>query len=174
MVNTLSSGLRTSLSTGCAQNANSFSMASPQPCPAPEKGTIDLPATALSTMMRGLRGQCPRCAQAKLFHAWIKPVDHCPHCQHDWSVQQADDFPAYIGIFVVGHLLAPIVIMMISTFALSAWVTLAIILPLAIIMLIAMLQPVKGGVIAMLWWWGVGAFTQERPIADLDKNKDQA
>ena len=77
-------------------------------------------------------------------------------------MQQADDFPAYIGIFVVGHLLAPIVIMMIATFGMSAWLTLAIILPVSVVMLVGMLQPVKGGVIGMLWWWGVGAFKQER------------
>jgi len=77
-------------------------------------------------------------------------------------VQQADDFPAYIGIFVVGHLLAPVVIAMIGTFGMSAWATLAIILPVAVVMLITMLQPVKGAVIAFLWWHGIGAFRQER------------
>ena len=77
-------------------------------------------------------------------------------------MQQADDFPAYIGIFVVGHLLAPVVIAMIGTFGLSAWLTLAIILPVAVVMLIAMLQPTKGSVIAFLWWHGIGAFRQER------------
>lgn len=77
-------------------------------------------------------------------------------------MQQADDFPAYIGIFVVGHLLAPVVIAMIGTFGMSAWATLAIILPLAVVMLIGMLQPTKGGVIAFLWWWGIGAFVKER------------
>ena len=137
-------------------------MANSQPSPAPIEAGVDLPEGARSTMIRGLRGQCPRCGNGKLFRAWIKPVDHCAACHHDWSVQQADDFPAYIGIFIVGHLLAPVVIAMIATFGMSAWLTLAIILPLAVIMLIAMLQPVKGGVIAMLWWWGVGAFTQER------------
>lgn len=77
-------------------------------------------------------------------------------------MQQADDFPAYIGIFVVGHLLAPVVITMIGTFGLSAWLTLAIILPAAVLMLLAMLQPVKGAVIGFLWWHGIGAFRQER------------
>lgn len=77
-------------------------------------------------------------------------------------MQQADDFPAYIGIFVVGHLLAPVVIAMIGTFGFSAWLTLAITLPAAVAILIAMLQPVKGGVIAFLWWWGIGSFVQER------------
>ena len=97
-----------------------------------------------------------------LFRKWLKPVERCEHCRQDWSVQQADDFPAYIGIFVVGHLLAPVVIAMIGGAGMSAALTLAIILPVALIMLIAMLQPTKGGVIAVLWWFGVGAFVKER------------
>ena len=82
-------------------------------------------------------------------------------------MQQADDFPAYIGIFVVGHLLAPVVIAMIASWGMSAWLTLAIILPVAVIMLLAMLQPTKGAVIGFLWWHGIGAFRQElRPPGD--------
>ena len=133
-------------------------MASP-PSPAPE---IDLPEGLAQAVMRGVRGCCPRCDGAKLFRKWLKPVDTCPNCQRDWSVQQADDFPAYIGIFIVGHLLAPIVIAMIGTFGMSAFATLAIILPVAVVMLIAMLQPTKGAVIAFLWWQGIGAFKRER------------
>lgn len=79
-------------------------------------------------------------------------------------MQQADDFPAYIGIFVVGHLLAPVVIAMISG-GMSAWATLAILLPVSIVMLLVTLQPTKGAVIAFLWWHGIGAFKQERGAA---------
>ncbi|MFU7527486.1 DUF983 domain-containing protein [Qipengyuania sp. ASV99] len=124
--------------------------------------SINLPDGVFGAFLRGGRGKCPRCDAAPLFRQWLKPVDTCAHCGQDWSVQQADDFPAYIGIFVVGHLLAPVVIAMIGTFGMSAWLTLAIILPVAIIMLIAMLGPVKGGVIAFLWWHGIGAFVKER------------
>ena len=131
-------------------------------CPPLPPAPIELPDSALAALVRGLRGACPRCDGALLFRAWLKPVDACPNCQHDWSVQQADDFPAYIGIFVVGHLLAPVVIAMIGTFGMSAWATLAIILPLAVVMLLAMLQPTKGAVIAFLWWMGIGAFVKER------------
>ncbi|MHA7820144.1 MAG: DUF983 domain-containing protein [Erythrobacter sp.] len=122
----------------------------------------DLPASAAQALLRGLRCVCPRCGEAALFRKWLKPIDTCPACAQDWSIQQADDFPAYIGIFIVGHLLAPVVIAMIGTFGISVWVTLAIILPLAVVMLVGMLQPVKGGVIAFLWWWGIGGFVQER------------
>jgi uncharacterized protein (DUF983 family) len=126
---------------------------------------IDLPAGSVPTLLRGVKGQCPRCGAAALFRAWLKPVDTCAHCRQDWSVQQADDFPAYIGIFVVGHLLAPVVITMIGTFGMSAWLTLAIILPVAVAMLLGMLQPTKGAVIGFLWWHGIGAFRQERRSA---------
>lgn len=124
-----------------------------------------LPVRATAALIRGAKCVCPRCGEAALFRKWLKPIDTCPHCGIDWSVQQADDFPAYIGIFVVGHLLAPVIIFMIATLGLSAWLTLAIILPVAVVMLIAMLQPTKGAVIAFLWWQGVGAFVKERPIS---------
>ncbi len=123
---------------------------------------VDLPAGWLAALVRGLKGKCPRCGEAALLRKWLKPVERCSHCKQDWSLQQADDFPAYIGIFVVGHLLAPVVITMIGTFGMSAWATLAIILPVAIILLLVTLQPVKGAVIAFLWWQGIGAFRQER------------
>lgn len=126
---------------------------------------IDLPESAIGALVRGVRGHCPRCGAAALFRSWLKPVEACPHCRQDWSVQQADDFPAYIGIFVVGHLLAPVVIAMIGSFGMSAWLTLAIILPVAVVMLLGMLQPVKGAVIGFLWWHGIGAFRQERRAA---------
>lgn len=126
---------------------------------------IDLPAGWLAAVGRGLRGLCPRCGAAPLFRAWLKPVERCGHCKQDWSVQQADDFPAYIGIFVVGHLLAPVVIAMISG-GVSAWLTLAILLPVAVIMLLATLQPTKGAVIGFLWWHGIGAFKAERRAPD--------
>ncbi|MBA4043724.1 MAG: hypothetical protein C0471_04800 [Erythrobacter sp.] len=133
---------------------------------------IDLPKGWAPALMRGLRGQCPRCGAAALFRKWLKPVDRCGHCKQDWSLQQADDFPAYIGIFVVGHLLAPVVIAMIGTFGMSAWLTLAIILPVAVVMLLVMLQPTKGAVIGFLWWHGIGAFTQERrPVPPMPEGK---
>jgi uncharacterized protein (DUF983 family) len=126
---------------------------------------IDLPAGWIAALVRGAKCHCPRCGEAALFRKWLKPVDRCPHCRQDWSVQQADDFPAYIGIFVVGHLLAPVVIAMISG-GISPLLTLAIILPVSVVMLIVMLQPTKGAVIGFLWWHGIGAFRQERRTPD--------
>lgn len=122
----------------------------------------DLPATLMACLWRGVLGRCPRCGEGSLFRKWLKPVDNCAHCRLDISGQRADDLPAYIGIFVTGHLLAPVIIALVTGFALSATALLAIIIPLALVMLLGLLQPSKGGVIALQWWNGMHGFRKER------------
>ncbi|QYJ06954.1 DUF983 domain-containing protein [Qipengyuania flava] len=123
---------------------------------------VALPHTFGAALLRGARGQCPRCGEAALFRKWLKPVDHCRACALDMTGQRADDFPAYIAIFVTGHLLAPVLIMMMGDWNLSASMTIAIIIPLAVAMLLALLQPSKGAVIAIQWWNGMHGFRKER------------
>ena len=122
----------------------------------------ELPANIWQALWRGVLCKCPRCGQGKLFRKWLKPVDKCPNCALDISGQRADDLPAYVGIFVTGHLLAPVIIALVTGYALSAMALLAIILPLALVMLIGLLQPSKGAVIALQWWNGMHGFRKER------------
>ena len=124
-----------------------------------------LPGSLAATLLRGVRCLCPRCGEARLFRRWLKPVDSCPHCALDISGQRADDLPAYIGIFVTGHLLAPVIIALVMKAQLGALALLAIIIPLAIVMMIALLQPSKGAVIALQWWNGMHGFRKERRAA---------
>ncbi len=123
---------------------------------------IDLPHSIGAALWRGARGCCPRCGEAKIFRKWLKPHNRCAACGLDLSVQSADDFPAYISIFITGHLLAPVLIMLGGDFELSAIAVVAIIIPLAIAMLVALLQPSKGAVIALQWWHGMHGFRRER------------
>ena len=132
---------------------------SPSP---PLRTDVDLPATIWPAILLGTRGLCPRCGEANIFRKWLKPRDHCPACLLDMRGQRADDFPAYIAIFITGHLLAPVLIMLMTDYALSAMAVIAIIIPLAVAMLLALLQPSKGAVIAMQWWNGMYGFRKER------------
>jgi uncharacterized protein (DUF983 family) len=144
---------------------------SPSP---PLRPDVDLPATIWPAILRGARGLCPRCGEANIFRKWLKPRDHCPACMLDMREQRADDFPAYIAIFITGHLLAPVLILLMSDYALSALTVIAIIIPLAVAMLLVLLQPSKGAVIAMQWWNGMYGFRKERlPEAD-DNLEDRA
>ncbi len=122
----------------------------------------DLPRSVWQALWRGARGLCPRCGEGRLFRRWLKPVDRCPACALDLTPQRADDLPAYIAIIVTGHLLAPVMIALSLEAALSVVAILAIIIPVSVAMLLAMIQPAKGGVIAMQWWHGLHGFVRQR------------
>lgn len=126
-----------------------------------------LPASIWAAILRGIRNCCPRCGEGRLFRKWLKPVDACPRCSLDISGQRADDFPAYIAMFATGHLLAPLLILLAGDYALSPMLVVGIVIPIAVVMMIALLQPAKGAVIALQWWHGMHGFRRER-LADTD------
>jgi len=123
-----------------------------------------LPATFVQAIVRGLKCRCPRCGGAPLFARWLKPVAACPACAQDWTHQKADDFPAYIAILLTGHLLGFLVIPLVTEFDLSVPALIAIFMGGAVVLMLAMLQSLKGAVIAAQWWHGMHGFVKERPL----------
>ena len=122
-----------------------------------------LPNSLMEAMIRGICGTCPRCGEAALFRKWLKPVERCGSCGQDWSTQRADDFPAYVSIFVTGHVMAPIFIWLLLDVGLSAWMVAGIGLPVSFAMAVAIIHPAKGATIALMWWMGMSGFRKERP-----------
>ncbi|WP_370631709.1 DUF983 domain-containing protein [Novosphingobium sp. FKTRR1] len=117
-----------------------------------------LPRTLGAAMLRGLRGRCPRCGMARLFGRFLKPVERCPACAQDWTLHAADDFPPYVSILITGHLMAPIIIVLAGNTEAPGWEVMTGVLALAVVMLIGMLQPAKGAIIALQWWLGMHGF----------------
>jgi uncharacterized protein (DUF983 family) len=105
----------------------------------------------LAILPRALTGHCPACGTAPLFAKFLKPVDHCQACGQDWSHQQADDFPAYIVILLLGHVLVPMVISINLAFSPPLVAQMLVWPLLTAILALLMLQPVKGAVIAWQW-----------------------
>ncbi|WP_288195063.1 DUF983 domain-containing protein [uncultured Phyllobacterium sp.] len=115
-------------------------------------------------MWRGFRSRCPHCGEGKLFRAFVKSVDRCAVCGEDYTHQQADDFPAYITITIVGHIVLGGFLAVETLVLLSSWVHLAIWAPLTVAMSIALLQPIKGAIIGLQWanyMHGFGGETDE-------------
>lgn len=125
---------------------------------APTVAAPNLPGSAPRAMLRGIMGRCPRCGEGPLFAKFLKPVDRCRDCSQDWSLQCADDFPAYVSIFVTGHLMAPVIIALVSADWLSTAATATVVLALSLVLLLATLQPAKGMIIALQWWFGMHGF----------------
>lgn len=102
-------------------------------------------------LKRGFKGRCPACGNARLFTGFLKPVHDCPSCSVPWHHQRADDFPAYLVILILGHVLVPIVIevnLLLDPpiiFQMIFWPTLMAVLALLLI------QPMKGAVIGFQW-----------------------
>lgn len=109
------------------------------------------PRPLFAAVARGFRCRCPNCGKGSLFRGYLKPVAACPVCGEDFSHQRADDFPPYVTIVLVGHLLVPLLLAVQLTTDLSATTHLAIWLPLTAGLTLALLQPVKGAIIALQW-----------------------
>jgi uncharacterized protein (DUF983 family) len=90
-------------------------------------------------MKFGILGRCPHCGEGALFRRFLKPVAECAGCREDLSHQRADDFPPYVTMVIAGHLLLPAVLAVQTAIDLTAVVT------------VALLQPVKGAIVALQW-----------------------
>lgn len=102
-------------------------------------------------MGRGFRGRCPHCGDGKLFRAYLKVADRCEQCGEDLHHHRADDLPAYLVIFIVGHIVVGAFMGAEAMLELSTWQHLAIWVPLTVVATIALLQPVKGAVVGLQW-----------------------
>lgn len=113
-----------------------------------------------SALLRGLAGRCPACGEGRLFARFLKPAQSCAHCGQAFDGHRADDFPSYIVILLLGHIIVPTMIEVNIAFAIPVMWQAAIWPTLALVMAIAMIQPVKGGVIAFQWARRMHGFAQ--------------
>jgi len=117
-----------------------------------------LPQGVGAALWRGIKGKCPRCGETHLFARFLKPVERCRLCSQNWTLHAADDIPPYIAILFTGHIMAPVIIELGLNEAIPAWAMMMIVAVMAVILMGALLQPAKGGVIALQWWLGLNGF----------------
>ncbi|UPJ57172.1 DUF983 domain-containing protein [Bradyrhizobium sp. 192] len=121
-------------------------------------------------MWRGFRGKCPNCGEGHLFGRFLKVAGACDHCGEDLFHQRADDFPAYLVIVVVGHLVVPAILAVETAYAPAVWLQLAVWLPVTLFASLALLQPTKGAIVGLQWQIGMHGFEvskQRRKAAEL-------
>ena len=109
------------------------------------------PIPPLATAMwRGARGLCPACGKTHAFAGYLKVVPVCTNCTAPLGEYRADDAPPYFTIFIVGHLLAPIIFAVETTYHPALWLQAAIWLPVCLIACLALLRPVKGATLGLM------------------------
>jgi uncharacterized protein (DUF983 family) len=113
-------------------------------------------------LMRGFTGRCPNCGEGHLFRAFLKVADHCETCGEPFRYHRADDFPAYLVIILLGHIVVPIAMWIEIAYSPPYWLQAAIGLPLIIGLAIGLLQPLKGAVVALQWHMGMHGFAESK------------
>ena len=111
------------------------------------------------SMLRGFLSRCPNCGQGKLFSKFSKSVDKCDTCGEEIHHHRADDFPAYLVIFIVGHVIVAGYLATEMWFEWTMWQYMAFWLPVTLLLSIVLLQPLKGAVIGLQWAWRMHGFS---------------
>ncbi|MBP0615397.1 DUF983 domain-containing protein [Jiella mangrovi] len=112
-----------------------------------------------TSMWRGFRGQCPRCAKGRLFKGFLKSVHECDACGLAIHHHRADDLPPYLTVFIVGHVVVAGFMGMEEAVELTMWEHLAIWVPVTIVLSLVLLQPLKGATIGLQWALKMGGFS---------------
>lgn len=108
-----------------------------------------------SAIGRGFKRRCPHCGQGRAFKGYLKVVDNCSACGEQLGHIRADDFPPYLTIFIVGHLIVPMALMAEQNWAWPTSLHMAIWLPLTLVLLLLILPLMKGAAVGLMWRLGL-------------------
>lgn len=99
----------------------------------------------------GVMCRCPNCGKGKLFRSYLKINDTCSECGEKLSSALADDFPPYIAIFIVGHLLIGWMLHAEMSGPVDPMLYVWTMIPAAIVLPLIMLPSIKGAVVGLQW-----------------------
>ena len=98
-----------------------------------------------------MRGRCPDCGEGRMFGKFLKVNDECPACHEELHHQRADDMPPYVVMFITGHLIIYLLLVVERAYQPEVWVHMALWIPATIILSLLLLTPVKGALVGLQW-----------------------
>lgn len=105
----------------------------------------------MRSAIRGLLCRCPNCGEGKIFDGFLTVAPRCEVCDEDLSLHRADDLPAYLNIFVVGHVVVGAVMVLMTWKLMSMWTTLFVAIFLCVASAFLLMRPLKGMVVGIQW-----------------------
>ena len=102
-------------------------------------------------MWRGTLCKCPHCGKGKMFRAYLKVADQCDVCGEELKHHRADDFPPYIAITIVGHIIIFLMLHLDMTYHVQPITYVITMIPLAIVLPLAILPSTKGSIVGLQW-----------------------
>lgn len=114
-------------------------------------------------LAQGWRRRCPQCRGGSLFDGYLKVADTCDVCGEAYHHHRADDAPAWATMIIVGHIVAPLMLLGFELFTLPPWAH-AIVWPIIALSLVLTLLPrVKGAIVAFQWAHRMHGFDADQP-----------
>ncbi len=104
---------------------------------------------SVSPLRAALLCRCPRCGEGALFAGLLTVRPSCSACGLDLSAQDAGDGPAVFVILFLGFIVVGLAAIVEIRFSPPMWVHLVLWTPLILFGAIAMLRPLKAGLIAL-------------------------
>ena len=99
----------------------------------------------------GWRRRCPKCGNGPLLSGYLKVRKACPVCREELHHHRADDGPAYLTILIVGHLMAPLLHVVFTTFRPEPLILFTIFAVGCIGLSLYLLPRLKGVIVAVQW-----------------------
>ena len=116
-----------------------------------EPQTAEINRPVFSSMLRGGSCKCPACGSGKLFDNGLKIRAHCSVCGEELHHHRADDLPAYLNIFVIGHVVVALTIVVMDMKIMGLWTLVAAACILAVVLAFLLMRPLKGMVVGAQW-----------------------
>jgi uncharacterized protein (DUF983 family) len=114
---------------------------------------------ALTAVRRGLLCRCPACGKGRLFGRYLKVAPSCEACGLEFHHHRADDFPPYIVMFIVGHLIGYGIYIAETRFEdVPMWLHVTVWPAAAVVLCLLLLQPMKGAVVGLQYALGMHGF----------------
>ena len=104
---------------------------------------------ARGSLLTGLLGRCPACGQAPLFRGLVTVVPACASCGQSFAGQDSGDGPVAFIVLIVGFVVVGAALVAEVRYGWPVWLHLAIWLPLALLLCLGLMRPLKGLLIAL-------------------------
>lgn len=102
-------------------------------------------------LWRGLNGRCPQCGEGRLFSRFLKVAENCDRCRTAFHHHRSDDLPGYLVLFIVGPVVLGSMVVVGSYSDPPLWIQEILWPGLAIALALALIEPLKGAVVALQW-----------------------
>lgn len=113
-------------------------------------------------LINGWRRKCPSCGSGPLLSGYLTVRATCPVCREELHHHRADDGPAYLTILIVGHLMAPLLLIVFEKWRPEPLVLFTIFAVGTVALSLYLLPRLKGAMIAFQWARQMHGFSPQR------------